>query len=471
MTVTVLTRATKLGSTVEIGAPTGATVNQRLLGGLFSFADQDDPDAALTAAGAINVHRIDGILTYTPIKAGAPDGSHPTAGQSGDYSYDWRVLDWEIDSMVGDELYISLNYCPQLLGGSLAPFTGDGGDPGWYVGAAPEVPNDPVAFATMCVDVVHHVTVTRGVSVPRWGLGNEPDQTGLYWNGDPADYFALYAEVAPAIKALNSALKVGGPEISNMNLPTVAAWIEDLIAYCDTNTLPLDFISWHNYEGHGWDLARAVALIEQAKTSVGWADPLETVVGEWAPFTNQNWPNFGAPPWATDDERPLYDDQGAAMTAIQLMEAQALEISRLVYFKSKLEATDPPGTDSGLFGAAGAWAPGNVYRLWARMGDAEVLGGAIAADPGIHALRALGADGTLYVFLACHHYRRDENFAVTITGIENTGESTLTVVDRTHSNQFTGNAELETVPVADVSAGQIRLSLQARSAALLEVSA
>lgn len=56
-----------------------------------------------------------------------------------------------------------------------------------------------------------------------------------------AEYFELYAHTAKAIKAVNAAYRVGGPAA---NHPT---WVAELIAYCATNSVPLDFISYHSY--------------------------------------------------------------------------------------------------------------------------------------------------------------------------------------------------------------------------------
>lgn len=479
MTVIVATKTTgnRLGSTITVdpGSPTGATINQGLLGGVFGYADVQhrDPLDGLVPEGGdtVKVRRIDGMLNYTPIKAGAPDGTHPTAGHSGSYSYDWTILDAELDSAAAEgvtEFYISLNYCPQLLGGNQAPSTTAPFDDGtWYRGPGSQVPNDPAAFATMSADTAHHVTVTKGVNAPRWCLWNEPDI--FYWGGTAEQYFDLYAAVAVAIKAIDSDLKVGGPEIASLN-NSKTTWVEALLTYCIDEDIPLDFLSWHVYEAHAWDLGEQMRWIAEAIDNAGWATPLETVIGEWTPFSPAGWPGFGANPWQADTERPLYDDQGAAYTAKFLMELQHHDITRAFYFCTRL--TDTPGISSGLFADDAALAPGNVYRMWDRIGAADVLDVDLAADSGIHAIAA-ERDGTIYVLVASHHYRPGTTYPVTVNvdGVLS-ATTTLSVIDRDRSNKQNAGldrAELETVPIADLSGGKVRFTMAARAVCLLEI--
>lgn len=75
---------------------------------------------------------------------------------------------------------------------------------------------------------------------------NEPNLGGKdspygFWSGDREEYFRLYQATAESIKKTDSRLRVGGPATSNN------AWIPEMIAFCETNGVPLDFISTHQY--------------------------------------------------------------------------------------------------------------------------------------------------------------------------------------------------------------------------------
>lgn len=69
---------------------------------------------------------------------------------------------------------------------------------------------------------------------------NEPN-LDFFFAGTKEDYFELYKHAAFAVKKVDKSLRVGGPSTS------VNAWIPDMINYCESNNVPLDFISTHHY--------------------------------------------------------------------------------------------------------------------------------------------------------------------------------------------------------------------------------
>ena len=72
---------------------------------------------------------------------------------------------------------------------------------------------------------------------------NEPDLKGGFFSGTQKDYFKLYEVTARAIKSVDPKLRVGGPSTS------ACKWIDEFLAYCRTNNVPLDFVSTHHYPG------------------------------------------------------------------------------------------------------------------------------------------------------------------------------------------------------------------------------
>ena len=69
---------------------------------------------------------------------------------------------------------------------------------------------------------------------------NEPNLK-YFWAGSQAEYFKLYEHSVRAIKSVDSRLRVGGPATS------INAWIPEMIEFCRSANLPLDFVSTHHY--------------------------------------------------------------------------------------------------------------------------------------------------------------------------------------------------------------------------------
>ena len=72
---------------------------------------------------------------------------------------------------------------------------------------------------------------------------NEPDLKGMFFAGDRDDYFELYAHTAKAVKAVDPAIRVGGPATSG------SKWVESCTRYCREHDVPVDFVSTHQYAG------------------------------------------------------------------------------------------------------------------------------------------------------------------------------------------------------------------------------
>lgn len=457
--------------TVDTATVTG-TVNQRLRGTLH--------DRITGEYGLVHVVRSDKFLTACPIKAGAPDANHPTAGQSGLYSYNWKPVDNWLADMTADgvsEVYISLDSCPQLLGGGVAPLSGSALETGRGYSSpyAREVPNDSAAFAKMCVDLIHHVTVTKGFSAPYWGLWNEPHANGDFWAGTEAQFQSLYAAVAPAVKAFNPALKIGGPEGSS------DAWVTNLIAYCQTNAVALDFVSWHPYEGFATQAALFDAHVARAKTAAGRTAPLEILNGEWSAVSNSGFFATGRRPWS------LYqygiNDWAAASMAANFIEHQRLGITHAI--NATARAVNPAATAhlvysyqvTALFGPTQAYATGNVFRLWRRM-EPAVVSSTVAADPSISAVASKNATtGKITVLVARTRYRKDAGVPVEVVlpGLANGRAVTVTMIDDSRSNGYeNGNVgDLETVaPLSGPTTfnGRVQVSMKARSVCLIEIA-
>ncbi len=105
------------------------------------------------------------------------------------------------------------------------------------------LPGSYVEWSELIVNLTVHLIERYGIGeVRQWffEVWNEPNLS-FFFEGTQEDYFELYGHTARAIKSVDQLLPVGGPSTSNN------AWITELIQYCETQGIPLDFISTHHY--------------------------------------------------------------------------------------------------------------------------------------------------------------------------------------------------------------------------------
>ena len=104
-------------------------------------------------------------------------------------------------------------------------------------------PADYGAWAELIRRFVQHLVDRYGADeVRQWHfeVWNEPN-LHHFWSGSQDDYFKLYRYTVEAIKGVDSELRVGGPATAQNE------WVDDLLAFCDRENLPVDFVSTHHY--------------------------------------------------------------------------------------------------------------------------------------------------------------------------------------------------------------------------------
>ena len=107
-------------------------------------------------------------------------------------------------------------------------------------------PEDLEAWKKYLTAFLHFLIHRYGIEEIRtwfFEVWNEPDLPVVFWNGTRDEYFALYGASAQAIKAVDPAIQVGGPATSN------SKWVRSFLKYCREHSLPVDFISTHQYAG------------------------------------------------------------------------------------------------------------------------------------------------------------------------------------------------------------------------------
>lgn len=570
-----MTKPTDLNSIVVANTTTGATV-QKLNGS--AKAPTGGTKAPLAAAAAtskaqagLGTVRTDKFLEVTPILAGGtPDATHPTVGQSGLFCYDWQVVDREMDWIVnkfGAEPILTIGGVPQILGGSVAPYSNTdftlsasaqapdtlgtitftsattavtipgeftavvaGGGTNRYAftnrgtnsltgvtlisgtagasiaagatvhvgkltggfaynsSAAPGPSNNNSSFASIAADLVHHVRTGLGyTSAVYWDLWNEPDQPGE-WTGVTqfADYSALYQAVVTAVKAVAPSVKFGGPGVSSAELTTPrTTWIQGLINFCATNSLPLDYVHFHWYEA-GFPLLLNIKLqIAAWATAAGIATP-EVFIGEWNwqdsnigfdpgtgkyPFFQPTSASNGSntPPTLGSQGRIDFaaNDYNAAFHAVGMIAMGTpggAQITRAAAYT---------GNDTSFFDASSVPQPRyNVMRMWGMAVGNSVLNlTSTDLDAGMHVQASKDISGKVYVLIANLHYRElKPSYPVTVDvsafGLADGTNVTAYAVDDTHSNAYDtlgATSTLQTITVPALSAGKVSLRVRPRS--------
>ena len=164
--------------------------------------------------------------------------------------YNWQYIDELFDFLqsIGMKPFVELGFMPSpLASGSATIF--------WYR-ANVTPPKDYAKWEAFIAAFVRHVTERYGAEEVRtwyFEVWNEPNLSGFWMGSTPgktddemapvlrAEYFKLYAATARAVKSVDPACRVGGPATAG------SGWIDETLAHCVAERLPLDFVSTHCY--------------------------------------------------------------------------------------------------------------------------------------------------------------------------------------------------------------------------------
>lgn len=158
--------------------------------------------------------------------------------EHGNAMYNYQYIDVLFDYLlsIGMKPFVELGFMPQALAsGSQTLF--------WWRGNVTP-PKDWDKWGELIRNLTVHFTERYGTDeVLTWyfEVWNEPNLKDGFWTGTMEDYFKLYRYAAAAIKGVNPRYRVGGPATAG------AAWVPEMIHFCDTARVPIDFISTHSY--------------------------------------------------------------------------------------------------------------------------------------------------------------------------------------------------------------------------------
>jgi len=155
----------------------------------------------------------------------------------GRMTYDWRGIDRLYDAMLtkGIRPFVELGFTPDALKTSeqtLFYWKGNTSHPkldGWR---------------DLVDSFVRHCRERYGeAEVRRWyfEVWNEPNLKDFWEGADQKAYLNLYETSAKAIKAIDPALRVGGPATAGVD------WIPAFLDHAARNRIPVDFVSTHTY--------------------------------------------------------------------------------------------------------------------------------------------------------------------------------------------------------------------------------
>lgn len=182
--------------------------------------------------------------------------------------YNFAYIDMLFDALLGMKIrpFVEFGFMPEAMA------SGDGTQFWWKANVAPPV--DYEAWGRLLAGLVRHWIERYGLEeVEQWyfEIWNEAD-LHAFWNGTKSQYFRLYQTSVNAIKGVCKRLRVGGPATSNFvpdsrfdgevedvsahktnqvedlqSLEWKGTWIEDFLRFCETEHLPVDFVSTHPY--------------------------------------------------------------------------------------------------------------------------------------------------------------------------------------------------------------------------------
>lgn len=178
--------------------------------------------------------RFHGIFNDDEMGVGPAQQLGPNAAQ-----FNFQNIDAVYDGIleIGLTPFIELSFMPGRLASGTSQF-------GVYRGNT-SPPKSLEAWQAFIQLFIRHLQDRYGADVVRqwyFEVWNEPD-LAFFWTGTKAQYFDLYVATATAIKAIDPAIKVGGPSTSKVQ------WLPEFFAHCAESGAPVDFVSTHVYAG------------------------------------------------------------------------------------------------------------------------------------------------------------------------------------------------------------------------------
>jgi len=161
--------------------------------------------------------------------------------ENGATVYNWSKIDQLYDDLLARHIkpFVELGFTPKALAtsqNSIFYWNGNTSHP------------KPDAWRELMSAFVHHIEQRYGKDEVRtwfFEVWNEPNLSGFWEGADQKAYFELYDLTAQTIKAIDPALRVGGPSTAG------AAWVPEFLAHVKQSGAGVDFVTTHTYGVQG----------------------------------------------------------------------------------------------------------------------------------------------------------------------------------------------------------------------------
>jgi xylan 1,4-beta-xylosidase len=184
--------------------------------------------------------------------------------KDGKLAYDWTGIDDLYDKLLARNIkpFVELGFTPEALktsDNSIFYWKGNTSHPrldGW---------------AQLIDAFARHIQQRYGVEEVRswfFEVWNEPNLDGFWEKADRDAYFALYDVTARALKAVDPALRVGGPSTAG------AAWVPEFLEHVAASGVPVDFVTTHTYGVDGG------FLDEEGKSDTKLSPSPDAIIGD-----------------------------------------------------------------------------------------------------------------------------------------------------------------------------------------------
>jgi xylan 1,4-beta-xylosidase len=157
--------------------------------------------------------------------------------EQGKISYDWTQIDKLYDGLLakGIKPFVELGFTPKALATSDHKIF-------YWQGNTSHPRLGP--WKDLVAAFIRHIQQRYGEAEIRawyYEVWNEPNLKDFWEGADQKAYFELYEATAEAIKAIDPALRVGGPSTAG------AAWVPEFLAHAIKSGAAVDFVTTHTY--------------------------------------------------------------------------------------------------------------------------------------------------------------------------------------------------------------------------------
>lgn len=184
--------------------------------------------------------------------------------ENGQTVYDWTRIDQLYDDLLARHIkpFVELGFTPDALktsDNSIFYWKGNTSHP------------KPEGWKALVDAFARHIEARYGqAEVRSWyfEVWNEPNLSGFWEGGDQKAYFELYDLTSATLKAVDPALRVGGPSTAG------AAWVPEFLDHVAQSGAKVDFVTTHTYGVDGG------FLDEQGKSDTKLSPSPDAIVGD-----------------------------------------------------------------------------------------------------------------------------------------------------------------------------------------------